>query len=321
MGNAVLRLIRFTSAGAAIALAGASLNAQSPATRSAEPTGTGNRPLQLMIQPDPGPAPQETIYAPPPVAQSSQGYNEGALSLDITGRYMTDYIFRGLEIVEPAGSEDAINVQFDALLTLDLGKLPDPFVRVFTNTAEGDDISNFQVIRPSVGVEWETEAFSLAVGNQSFTYPDRTELDTSEVFLNLAFNDGLLFGEDEPILSPYVFAAYDYDTFNGTYVAAGVSREFRMPESNFSGEIYGLVAYVNDLADLYGVDSVNPQGDGFSHYQVGARLHYDLNSLLNISRRYGRWGVEGYLNYTDGLDSDLAVTPQLWGGAGITFRY
>jgi hypothetical protein len=321
MGNAALWIVCFTSAGAAIALASASLNAQSPATRPAEPTRAENRPLRLMLQPDPGPVPQETIYAPPPVAQSSQGYNEGALSLDITGRYMTDYIFRGLELVEPPGSEDAINVQFDALLTLDLGELPDPFVRIFTNTAEGDDISNFQVIRPSVGIEWETEAFTLAAGNQSFTYPDRTELDTSEVFATLTINDGLLFGEDEPILSPYVFAAYDYDTFNGTYVAAGVSREFQIPESNFSGGIHGLVAYVNDLPDLYGIDTVDPEGSGFSHYQVGARLHYDLNSLLNISRRYGQWGVEGYLNYTDGLDSDLAVTPQLWGGAGITFRY
>lgn len=299
MGKAALRVLRLASAGAAIALAGAPLIAQSP---------------------DAAP-PQETIYAPPPVAGSSAGFNEGALSLDITGRYMTDYMFRGLELVEPSGSEDAINVQFDALLTLDLGQLPDPFVRIFTNTAEGDDISNFQVIRPSVGVEWETEAFRLAVGNQSFTYPDRAELDTSEVFLNLTLNDGLLFGEDEPVLSPSLYAAHDYDTFNGTYVAAGVSRGFQVPDSNFSGEIYGLVAYVNDLPDLYGADPVDPEGSGLSHYQLGTRLHYDLNSLMNISRRYGRWGVEGYLNYTDGIDSDLAVAPQLWGGAGITFRY
>ena len=232
---------------------------------------------------------------------------------------MTDYIFRGLEVVEPQTSEDAFNVQIEALLRMDLGRLPDPFFHVLTNTAEGDDISNFQVIRPAVGLIWETESLEIAIGTQSFTYPDRTDLDTAEVFLDVQFNDGALFSEDEPVFGPFVFAAYDFDEFEGFYVEAGLRREFDIPDTNFDLGVEALVAYVNDYA-LYSATPVN-EGSGFSHYQVGLVAEYRLNSLLNISRRYGQWSLAGYLYYTDGIDNELAATSQVWGGGGITFRY
>lgn len=271
---------------------------------------------RLMVQPV---SAQESIYAPESVSDYQGGYNEGALSLEINGRYMTDYIFRGLEIVEPQTHEDAVNLQLEADLRLDLGRLPDPFFHIVTNTAEGDDISNFQVIRPSVGLEWETEAFEVAVGTQSFTYPDRNELDTGEVFVDLQLNDGFLYSRDEPLLGPFVFAAYDFDRFEGLYIEGGLRRDFAVADTNLRFRLEGLVAYVNNF-ELY---SATPESDGsgFSHYQVGLLAEYRLNSLLNISRRYGQWSAAGYLYYTDGIDNELAATSQIWGGAGITFRY
>ena len=80
-----------------------------------------------------------------------------------------------------------------------------------------------------------------------------------------------------------------------------------------------MIAYVSDY-ELY-AGGADVEGTGFSHYQVGLTAEYRLNSLLNISRRYGQWSVAGYLFYTDGLDNELAATTQLWGGGGITFRY
>jgi hypothetical protein len=264
-------------------------------------------------------APQESVYAPPDVLESRGGFNEGALTLEIGGRYMTDYIFRGLEVVEPAESEDAFNFQLEADLRMDLGRLPDPFFQVFTNTAEGDDISNFQVIRPAIGLEWETETFIAAVGSQSFTYPDRDDLDTSEVFLDLRINDGSFFAEEEPIIGPFIFLAYDFDRFEGFYAEGGFRRSFEFADSNARVTVEGLVAYVNDFV-LFSDDPDN-DGTGFSHYQVGVIAEYRLNSLLNISRRYGQWSAAGYLYYTDGIDNELAATTQLWGGGGIIFRY
>ena len=302
--------------------AGGMALASEPAAHPVAGSGLLEAP-RLMVQPrDADGIPvQESIYQPPEVSRGEQGFNEGALSLGIDARYMTDYIFRGIEVVEPGTSEDAINVQVDAHLQLDLGKLPDPFLRIFTNTAEGDDISNFQVFRAAVGAEWQTEAFKAAVGNQSFTYPDRTELDTSEVFLDLRLNDGLLFGEDDEILGPFVFFSYDYDTFEGVYVEAGFRRSFRVTDTALTLQFEGLVAYVDGLDNLFGRSPVDPVGSGFSHYQFGARAHYDLGTLLNISRRYGQWGVEGLIFYTDGIDNELNTDTQVWGGAGITFRY
>ena len=63
----------------------------------------------------------DSIYAPPGVGDSQGGYNDGALSIGIFGRYMTDYIYRGLEVVEPPTREDSINFQLGADLRLDLG--------------------------------------------------------------------------------------------------------------------------------------------------------------------------------------------------------
>lgn len=279
--------------------------------------GLGQRPrVYLSFQPIPQ---QETIYAPPDVTEARGGFNEGALSLEIGGRYMTDYVFRGLELVEPAESEDAFNFQLEAALRMDLGRLPDPFFHVFTNTAEGDDISNFQVIRPSVGLEWETESFTAAVGTQSFTYPDRDDLDTSEVFIDLRINDGVFVSEEGPILGPFIFAAYDFDRFEGFYAEAGLRRTFHFVDGHVRLTIEGLVGYVNDY-DIYSMVPTN-DGSGFSHYQIGAIVEYRLNSLLNISRRYGQWSAAGYLYYTDGIDNELAATTQLWGGGGVVFRY
>ena len=293
--------------------------------------------LELAVENDPDdPLPDvpETVYRPPPLREPNAGLNDGAVNLRVGVRYATDYVFRGIEPVEPASGEDSANALTDSTLAFDLGRLPDPFVRVVTNTAEGDDISNFQVIRPTVGLLWETAAFDLIVAHQSFTYPDRDDLDTAEVLLDLRVTDGVFVGEDRPILGPYVFAAYDYDAFEGLYVEAGFRRELGDDGAFGSEGPFGLgnlslgfeahAAYVDDYGGFFapgGPLSGGGGGSGFQHYQLGVFAGYDLNTLLNISRRYGHWSVEGHLAYTDGIDDDLAATTQIWGGAGVVFRY
>ena len=48
---------------------------------------------------------------------------------------------------------------------------------------------------------------------------------------------------------------------------------------------------------------------------------YSLNTLFNVSRRYGEWTLQGYLYYVDGINNGLRADTQLYGGAGIGFRY
>ena len=54
---------------------------------------------------------------------------------------------------------------------------------------------------------------------------------------------------------------------------------------------------------------------------MGAIANYSLNTLLNVTRRYGEFSLQGYLFYTDGIDHDLRADTQLWGGVGINFKY
>ncbi|MCS7034440.1 MAG: hypothetical protein NZ561_10685, partial [Phycisphaerae bacterium] len=74
-------------------------------------------------------------------------------------------------------------------------------------------------------------------------------------------------------------------------------------------------AYVSGLSEVFGESS------GFQHYQVGLICEYSLNRLFNFSTRYGDWSILGYVYYTGGIDDELRASEQLWGGAGIGFRY
>jgi len=259
----------------------------------------------------------ETVYGQPPLRTPGTGYNDGALNLAIYGLYRTDYVFRGLELFDDTvGGEDDVNLGFEGDRVLDLGRLPDPFVRIITNTAEGDSVSEFQIIRPTVGLTFANDLFDLVVGHQSYTYPDRDELDTAEVIALLAIHGAWLAGGEGAFLGPYLFVAHDYDAFDGTYFEAGVRRDFRVGESSLRLGYEAHVAYVESLPELFGGD-----GRGFQHYELGLRAGYDLNQLLNISRRFGRWSLEGEIHYTDGLADDLVAETQIWGGGGIGFRY
>src|SRR4051812_38445320 len=88
------------------------------------------QPYTLLIDPEP-----ESVYAPPAPARPEEGINEGGPHLDLRVNYMTDYVFRGIEILEPPGAEDRPNLQFDGTLSFDLGRAPHPFVGAFVNVA------------------------------------------------------------------------------------------------------------------------------------------------------------------------------------------
>ena len=67
---------------------------------------------------------------------------------------------------------------------------------------------------------------------------------------------------------------------------------------------------------------INQKRYGFSHYDVGLVAAYSLNNLFHASKRYGEWTLNGYLNYTEGVNRDtIHADTKLWGGAGIQFAY
>lgn len=299
---------------AAVTLAAipAALPAAPPTTVTPTPD---QNPLRLaLLQSD-----YPSVYAPPEPERDDQGVNEGGVNFTLEVRYMTDYIYRGVERFDNLGShEDSPNFQVDGSIHWDLGKLPHPFVGLFVNVFDSDPISNFQEIRPRVGFDWNLRPLLLTAGHNSYLFPDRDELETTEIFGQIQLDDSYFLKSDQPLLSPYVYAAYDYDLYEGWYFEIGVSHDFPIEDWGIVLTALAHVGYVH--ANEY-FTRRNGEDSGFQHYQLGLVGKYSLNTLLNMSQRYGEWSVVGYLNYTDGIDEDLQSDTQVWGGLGIGFEY
>jgi hypothetical protein len=270
------------------------------------------RPLSLVDNP-------ESVYAPPAPPSPEEGVNAGAVNTDIRISYWTDYIFRGVNRFGPLlGHEDAANVQFDGKLSFDLGKLPHPFIGIFTNVAEADPISNFEEIRPYFGADWTIRPLTFTGGLNTYIFPDRDELQTAEIFGKIQLDDSILLHTERPLLSPYIYAAYDYDKYNGWYFEAGVQHDLVLEDTGLTLTFEAALSYVSGVEFFAGDTG---RDTGLQHYRLGLIGTYSLNTLFNVPRRYGEWTLQGYLYYIDGIHNHLRADTQLYGGAGIGFRY
>jgi hypothetical protein len=274
------------------------------------------KPLTLSLQP----SEPESVYAPPAPARADEGINEGAVHFDLAVGYFTDYVYRGIEIFEPPGAEDRPNLQVDSKLSFDLGKLPHPFIEVFVNYADSDPVSTFQEIRPMLGVEWTIRPMILSAGQNTYIYPNRDQFATSEVWGKIQLDDSYFLHTDKPVLSPYIYAAYDYDNYNGWYMQAGVSHDFVIEDTGLTLTAEADVGYIRGF-QLFEIRPGQKNTNGFQHYQLGLIANYSLNTLFNFPARYGEWSIQAFLYYTDGLSDDLRADTQVWGGTGILFKY
>ncbi len=273
-----------------------------------------------------------SVYAPPEIASEVDGTNLGAVHMELSFSYFTDYVYRGVEVFEVPGPEDQLNLQLDGKVAFDLGKLPHPYVGVFVNVSDDDPISDFQEIRPTVGFDWTVKPIVISAGYTTYIYPDRDERGTSEVFLKIALDENVLFG-GKTVPAPYALAVYDFDLYDGIYLEAGIEYKLKFEEIGLTLNFLGNVAFVSGWESFPQDGSSTFPGfftsplttdqtiDGFQHWQVGVVGEYSLNNLLNVSSRYGEWSIRGYLYYTNSLDDKINATEQLWGGAGLTFRY
>ena len=332
------RAWRLPAGAAAVAMvasvwsSGAAFGAE-PTSPSSSSVADAIRPLQLMQD-------FESVYdleAPPP---ADAGVNEGAVNFDFSVRFLTDYVFRGIDrsegsgqfndeeglpvVFDPdpdfeAGGEDAGNLQFDGHLKFDLGRAPSPFFGLFANVYNDDPINRFQEIRPYVGFEWMVRPLIINVGHTTYIFPERDEVNTAEVWGSVMLDDSFLFNAERPVLSPYAMVAYDYDLYGGFYIEAGVKHEIVFEDTPFTLTVVADAAFV--VSNPQFTAAGTEEDTGFQHWDVGLIGRYNLNTLFNVSRRYGTFHLEGYLYYTDGIDDDLLSDTQLWGGVGIAFKY
>jgi hypothetical protein len=270
--------------------------------------------------------PQDTsVYALPTPATTDEGGNTGGVNIDMRVNYLSDYLYRGVDrthfidsnTVGPFANERA-NFQFDGKLFWNLGKLPHPFIGIFANVLDQDPISTFQEVRPTFGFEWRIRPLIFSAGHNTYIFPDRSILNTGEGWVKLALDDSVLLRSDEPFLTPYIYAAYDYDLYNGWYFQAGVSHDFAIEGT---GITFTAEAAVGGVLGQQAFAGPTGKDTGFQHYEFGLTGRYNLNQVLNIPARFGQWSLNGYLYYADGLNNHLRADTQLWGGAGIQFSY
>ncbi len=262
----------------------------------------------------------DSVYAPPAPPEENTGLNEGGVHFGLDLSYLTRYLYRGLIRFKKVGGSSQLNVQLDGKLSYDLGTLPHPFVETFVNVDDGDSVSRFQEVRPSAGFDWNLKPLLLTLGYIDYLFPEREKTnDTQEGFARLTFDDSTVFRSDHPILSPYVYCAYDFGRYHGVYLETGISHQFVLEDTGFSVTPFADVAYVVSQGLFRKDPSISD--NGFQHYDLGLVASYSLNHLLNFSNRYGEFDLKGFLTYTNGINNDLRADSALWGGVGLSFAY
>ena len=263
---------------------------------------------------------QESVYQPIEPPKPEEGLNQGGVNLSLEVNYLNDYFYRGLaHDVIGHGRTNSPDLTFDGTLEFNLGKAPHPFIGVFANVYNRDPISKFEEVRPYGGLEWKLRPVTVTVGYNTYIYPERTNLNTNEFYLKLTLDDSALFHSQTPIFSPYVYAAYDFDKYSGTYLEFGIKHDFPIEEWGIVLTPTADVGY--SLADREFEKYAGGPDNGFQHYDAGIVASYSLDTLFNFSRRYGDFKLKGFLFYSDGIDKKLRADSQFWGGAGISFEY
>lgn len=270
------------------------------------------------------PAEAETVYTPPRPLREDEGVNNGGVNVEVDMRYLTDHVYRGVSHNRAnGGNRHASNFQASAVLSFNLGKLPHPYLGVFANVNDSDPISRFQEIRPFLGFEYTLRPLIVNVGLNAYIYPERERLqpspNTSEVFIRLTLDDSYFFLTPQPILSPYVFAAYDYQRNKGWYIEVGVRHDFIFEDAGFTLTPFADVAYISTFAQQFVL--VGRQDSGFQHYDTGVIGTFSLSNFFKLSPRFGQFSLRGYLTYTGRFSNELLADNVLWGGVGLIFKY
>lgn len=267
--------------------------------------------LAIVDQPD-------SIYPPYEPPGPEEGLNAGAVNFDFSVTYWTRYVFRGVD-QGTIGRRPENSLQFLGNAEFDLGKFPHPFLGLFVNVFNTDPVSRFEEVRPFAGLNWDLKPLTITAAYQDFIFPNRKALDTEEAWVRLELDDSRVWRTEKPVVSPYIYAAYDFDLYSGFYIEAGIHHDFEIQYTGLTITPSAAVAYV--VHDNYFRLGGRTIDTGFQHYQLGVTLDYSLNQFLNIPQRYGRFHVTGSVYFDDAIDQHLRGDNRTFGGGGFGFDY
>lgn len=292
------------------ALAGGTDNAGTAETAAAQSLVPPVR-LAMFDQP-------ESVYPQITAPTPEEGYNAGAVHIEMDASYWTRYVYRGVDqSAKGKGTENSL--QFNGYSEFDLGKIPHPFIGLFANIFNNDPVSRFEEVRSFGGFKWIIKPLTVEAAYQNYQFPNRRVQDTQEIWARLSLDDSRVWRTEKPILSPYIFGAWDFDLYQGFYIEAGLKHDFVFEDLGVTLTPSADAAYV--IHDKYFRQGTNTHETGIQHAQFGMTLSYNLNGLFNIPRRYGEFQLKAYGFYTEGIDNQLRGDSRVYGGAGISFKY
>jgi hypothetical protein len=262
----------------------------------------------------------DNVYVQPTTPVPDQLTNQGGAHFSFDVDYFSTYMYRGVDqSTPPKHNERAL--QFDGRLDFDLGKLPHPFVGVFSNIFNSDPVSRFEEVRPYAGVDWTIRPITVGGGFNGYIFPNREGVDTQEIWAHISVDDSRFFHTDRPFLAPYVYGAYDLDKYKGFYLEAGVRHDFVMGDTGLTLSAVGDFAYVAHDRYFRAAGGGDRTATGLQHYDGGAILTYEINPALHIPRRFGHFQVKAQLFYTGAISEGVRADSRLWGGVGLNFNY
>ncbi len=273
------------------------------------------------------PAGPETVYASPggPAAAATEPQGP-RLKWELSLGYASAYVYRGIDHSATVGATpDAIDegggssFQFSGRVTLDAGGPWHPFVDLFSNYWDTDPVSNWQELRPTLGLQWQSKAAAVSAGVTSYVYPDRTGDNTSEVFMRADMNDGDLLGREQPILNPYGLVACELDANGGWYGELGISHNWAIAGLGLTVTPVARVAYTYRMDEAF-IFETDRSGSGWQHADLGLQLSYRLNTLLNLPASDGNWALGAFLFRTSHLADATLGGSLTWGGVNVTWR-
>lgn len=226
---------------------------------------------------------------------SAQAQEASALSVTVDVTYVSDYVFRGVQLGD-ASVQPSIEASYG-----------DFYAGVWhTSELSSNDGTTETDLYAGYGFA-VTDIVSLDVGVTQYTYSGGSGGDSTEVFVGVAA---------DVLLSPslYVYHDFDYDTYT---IEASVGYSIPVDAINTSIDLSASVGYQTS-DDNYSSGGVDLGLDDYTYYTVGASIPYALSDTATLTV-----GVEYIYNTEDavtgfsGHNNNDAVV----GSAGISIGF
>lgn len=174
-----------------------------------------------------------------------------------------------------------------------------------------------------------------AMGPQGGALASGDAATTQELYLNLSWDDSMLWRAlgvscDGPILNPYLYTGFELDVgAGGVYQEFGLSHDFALSDWTQCPVIKDVTVTPSwSMAWGFGwmeTFSLDPQAgngdyDGLQNMNFGLNVNWALSDTLNVPEEFGSMYLAGFLNYSQALNSNW-LNDEFYGGMSVGWEW